>query len=59
MKADGAVCFSSSGCKMFIVSSSAFLEWERRKLKLEWEQLPNPKPAWEEFKRLKLRRTNK
>lgn len=41
------------------MSSSAFLELERRKLKMEWEQLPNPKPAWEEFKRLKLRRTNK
>jgi len=59
MKAGGVVCFSGSGCKMFSVSSSAFWEWERRKLKLEWEQLPNPKPAWEEFKRLKLRRTNK
>ena len=26
---------------------------------MEWEQLPNPKLTWEEFKRLKLRRTNK
>ena len=51
--------FSGSGCKIFSVSSSAFLEWERRKLELEWGKLPNPKPAWEEFKRLKLRRTNK
>ena len=41
------------------MSSSALLEWERKKLKMEWEQLPNPKPTWEEFKRLKLRRTNK
>jgi len=41
------------------MSSSSLIEWERRKLKLEWEQLPNPKPAWEEFKRLKFRKTFK
>jgi len=41
------------------MSLSAFLEGERKKLKMEWEQLPNPKPTWEEFKRLKLRRKNK
>tara|TARA_B100001564_G_scaffold342815_1_gene338788 strand:- start:1 stop:126 length:126 start_codon:yes stop_codon:yes gene_type:complete len=41
------------------MSSSAFLELERRKLKIEWEQLPNPKPTWEEFKRIKFRKTFK
>ena len=41
------------------MSSSAFLELERRKLKIEWEQLPNPKPNWEDYKRLKLRITFK
>ena len=41
------------------MSSSAFLELERRKLKIEWEQLPNPKPSWEEFKRIKFRKTFK
>ena len=41
------------------MSSSAFLELERRKLKLEWEKLPNPKPTWEEFKRIKFRKTFK
>ena len=41
------------------MSSSVFLELERRKLKMEWEQLPNPKPTWEDYKRLKLRITFK
>ena len=41
------------------MSSSSLIEWERRKLKLEWEQLPNPKPSWEEFKRIKFRKTFK
>ena len=41
------------------MSSSVFLELERRKLKMEWEKLPNPKPTWEDYKRLKLRITFK
>ena len=41
------------------VISSAFLELERRKLKFEEEQLPNPKPTWEDYRRLKLRITFK
>ena len=41
------------------MSSSAFLELERRKLKMEWEQLPNLKPTWEDYKKLKLRGTYK
>ena len=45
---------------MFLyMSSSAFLESERRKLKMEWEQLPNPKPTWEEYKRIKFKKTFK
>ena len=39
------------------MSSSAFLELERIKLKMEWEQIPNQKPTWEEFKRKKFRKT--
>lgn len=27
------------------------LENERKKLKKEWEELPEPKPSWEQFKR--------
>ena len=38
------------------MSSSAFLESERRKLRMEWEQLTNPKPTWEEYKRLKFKK---
>ena len=41
------------------MSSSPLIELERRRLKLEWEQLPNPKPTWEEFKRIKFRKTFK
>ena len=41
------------------MSSSSLIEWERRKLKMEWEQLPNPKPNWEDYKRLKFRKTFK
>ena len=41
------------------MSSSAFLESERRKLKMEWEQLTYPKPTWEEYKRLKFKKTFK
>lgn len=41
------------------MSSSAFLESERKKLKMEWEQLPNPKPTWEEYKRIKFKKTFK
>ena len=44
---------------VFYMSSSAFLESERRKLKMEWEQLTNPKPTWEEYKRLKFKKTFK
>ena len=41
------------------MSSSSLIEWERRKLKMEWEQLPNPKPTWEDYKKLKFRKTFK
>ena len=41
------------------MSSSAFIEEERKKLKKEWEQLPNPKPTWEEYKGMKFRATFK
>ena len=38
------------------MSSSAFLEQERKKLKKEWEELPEPKPTWEQYKRAKYRK---
>ncbi|MFT6562460.1 MAG: hypothetical protein ACJAX6_000843 [Limisphaerales bacterium] len=41
------------------MSSSAFIEEERKKLKKEWEQLPIPKPTWEEYKGMKFRATFK
>jgi hypothetical protein len=41
------------------MSSSAFLESERKKLKMEWEQLPIPKPTWEEYKQIKFKKTFK
>ena len=41
------------------MSSSAFIEEERKKLKKEWEKLPNPKPTWEEYKGMKFRNTFK
>ena len=43
----------------FFMSSSAFLETERKKLKMEWEKLPNPKPSWEEYKLIKFKKTFK
>ena len=39
------------------MSTSAFLEQERKKLKKEWEELPEPKPTWEQYKRAKYRKT--
>ena len=39
--------------------TSQFLEQERKKIKKEWEELPEPKSTWEEFKRMKYRRTFK
>ena len=42
-----------------VMSSSSLIEWERKKLKMEWEQLPNPKPTWEDYKRMKARKTFK
>ena len=33
--------------------TSQFLEQERKKIKKEWEELPEPKPTLEEFKRMK------
>jgi len=42
-----------------LMSSSSLIEWERKKLKMEWEQLPNPKPTWEDYKRMKARKTFK
>ena len=41
------------------MSSSAFFEIERKKLKMEWEQLPNPKPSWEDYKLIKYKKTFK
>ena len=34
------------------MSSSQFIEQERKKLKREWESLKEPKPSWEEWKRM-------
>ena len=34
------------------MSSSQFIEQERKKLKREWESLQEPKPSWEEWKRM-------
>ena len=39
--------------------TSQFLEQERKKFKREWDKLPDPNPTWEEFKRMKHRRTFK
>ena len=55
-------CFLPLVCGLLnfkIMSSSAFLESERKKMKIEWEQLPNPKPNWEEYKRIKFKKTYK
>ena len=41
------------------MSTSGFLEQERKKLKKEWEELPEPKPTWEQYKRAKCRKTFK
>ena len=41
------------------MSSSAFLETERKRLKMEWKQLPNPKSCWEEYKLIKFKKTFK
>jgi len=41
------------------MSSSQFLEQERKKMKKEWEELSEPKPTWEQFKRMKYRKTFK
>ena len=41
------------------MSSSQFLEQERKKMKKEWEELSEPKPTWEQFKRMKYRKTYK
>jgi len=52
-------CLRESDLLIFKMSSSAFLKLEGRKLKMECEQLTNPKPTWEDYKRLKLRSTYK
>jgi hypothetical protein len=39
--------------------TSQFLEQERKKIKKEWEELPEPKLTWEEFKRKKQKKTFK
>ena len=41
------------------MSSSSLIERERKKLKMEWEQLPNQKTTWEQYKRMKFRKTFK
>ena len=41
------------------MSSSQFLEQERKKMKKELEELSEPKPTWEQFKRMKYRKTYK
>ena len=41
------------------MSSSQFLEQARKKMKKESEELSEPKPTWEQFKRMKYRKTFK
>ena len=41
------------------MSSSQFIEQERKKLKREWESLIDPnKPSWEEWKRMTSKKRN-
>jgi len=41
------------------MSSSQFIEQERKKLKREWESLTNSnKPSWEEWKRMTSKKRN-
>ena len=40
------------------MSSSQFIEQERKKLKREWESLQKPKPSWEEWKRMTSKKRN-
>ena len=40
------------------MSSSQFIEQERKKLKREWESLKEPKPSWEEWKRMTFEKRN-
>lgn len=41
------------------MSSSQFIEQERKKLKREWECLTNSnKPSWEEWKRMTSKKRN-
>ena len=40
------------------MSSSQFIEQERKKLKREWESLKEAKPSWEEWKRMNAKKRN-
>ena len=40
------------------MSSSQFIEQERKKLKCEWESLQEPKPSWEAWKRMTAKKRN-
>lgn len=40
------------------MSSSQFIEQERKKLKREWESLKESKPSWEEWKRMTYKKRN-
>ena len=40
------------------MSSSQFIEQERKKLTREWESLQKPKPSWEEWKRMTFEKRN-
>ena len=49
------LCVLSNNNREYIetrMSSSQFIEQERKKLKREWESLKEPKPSWEEWKRM-------
>lgn len=41
------------------MSTSSLIEQERKKMKKEWDNMPEPKPTWEDYKRQKQRRTFK
>ena len=40
------------------MSSSQFIEQERKKLKREWKSLQKPKPSWEAWKRMTAKKRN-
>lgn len=38
--------------------TSNLIEEERKRLKREWEALNEPKPSWEEWKRMSVKKRN-